>query len=248
MRAVGAAVGVLLMAGVVGLAIELDERNGGDESISLGGDTGVFEVEAMPIPPDREAIVTAPSIEAPSFDVRPEFPEVPPALTAPALPESRTVEPMPPYDMPSPPPMPTPRTYPSGSDCGTPSGRNGWGADKTASQGSFRMTLRIFTCHQYDGDMLENSLAIDKPNAVIKDIVVDYGDGATFEGPSFDSCEENGSEPTRRLHGPFHAYDAPKTYTIKATVKWASCSNGVEGPVQTTTVSMPVFRHAGEGP
>lgn len=246
--AVGAAIGVLLMAGVVGYAVEYDERDG-DTAASWGGSGLTVE----PIPDstiESEIIVEPPVIDR----TPPTLPDFPRPGDAPEMPQPRIVEPRPPIRYapaaPMDPRATQPREYPSGADCGTPSGRNGWGAEKSAAQGSVRVTLRIFTCHQYDGDVVDNSLRIEHPDAVIRESVIDYGDGDRYTGgvTAF-SCADSGYQQNPYVvQAPFHSYETPGTYTITAKVTWVSCAGGREGPPQTTTVSMPVHRHAGSGP
>lgn len=251
-RILPAAIAIVLIVGVVGLAVELDARDPGvavhaADGKGAGRASGdhqiLFEESEPPVPPtlDREAEELEELMRR-----RDELEAVvvpPPAVGVPALPKPPPAAAAP---VPSP-PASSPR--PDGSDCGTPSGYGGYGADETTTVGTTKVTLQIYSCHLYDGDQLQNFVFVDDPSVVVKAVKIDYGDGATDEGGVFPwSCGQSERPNPYTFNGRPHAYAAAKTYRVTATVTWARCTGGVEGEQTTAIVSMPVHRHAGPRP
>lgn len=249
-RILAAAIAIVLMAGVVGLAVELDAR---DDGVALRAGDGDGAGRASG---DHQILFD--ESEAPAPPILPEANELrellerggegetvvipPPAVAVPALPK-------PPSAAATPVPSPEPPPRPDGSDCGTPSGYGGYGADLTTTVGTTKVTLQIYSCHLYDGDRLQNFVFVDDPSVVVKAVKVDYGDGTTDEGGVFPwSCGQSDRPNPYTYNGRPHAYSAAKTYRVAATVTWARCADGVEGEQATATLNMPVHRHAGPRP
>ena len=247
-----AVIASLLVSAVALYAVEAD-KNDADKVDAAERRRGAVEFVEPPVD-DMEDSSAVPS---PSPVPIPALPPVEP-IGPPDFPRPPDFTPPPSFDYSPPPTRPAGPAFKDGSACGTPSGHDRQGAQRTTTEGSVRATLSVDRCHMYDYhtydyEPLSFTTAFEAPDAVATEVKVDYGDGgrSTSRWPSSsfgDPCADR-PEDRRATDSGTHRYNTPGRYTLAATITYQPCQAGrALGVPKTVTVSMPVFRHSGHRP
>jgi hypothetical protein len=231
---------VLAVGGVAVAAVVADDED----------DAVVVAAEASDVPTTLELPTTTTEITVPTTVT---LPVTVPPVTLPRL-RARTPAPTVPAAPAVPvttvPPAPKPQ---GGARCGTPSGYAGLGADRTATTGRITLTLTVYSCEVYDGEILQNFVYVDDKGSLLRSARIEYGDGSVDDKSPYPwQCQDPNRPHPYVVNGPPHNYAAPGAYEVTATVTTATC-DGWEGgqPAyveQTATVRMTVYRIAGKRP
>jgi len=224
---------VLAVGGAAVAAVVADDDSEDDVVVAAEASAPTnFELSTtttdVTVPTTITLPVTVPEVTLPRLRTRPPVVAAP----TPAVPPPTTV-----------PPAPKPQ---GGARCGTPSGYAGLGADRTGTAGRLTVTLTVYSCEVYDGEILQNWVYVDDRGSLLRAARIEYGNGAVDDkAPYAWQCQDPNRPHPYVVNASPHNYAAPGAYEVVATVTTAACDTNEE---QTATVRMTVYRIAGKRP
>ena len=227
---------IVLAVGGVAVAAVVADDDGEDDAV-------VVAAEASDVPTTLELPTTTTEVTVPTTVT---LPVTVPTVTLPRLRAQRPVPTAPaanaaPVTTVAPAPKPQ-----GGARCGTPSGYAGLGADRTATAGRITVTLTVYSCEVYDGEILQNFVYVDDKGSLLRSARIEYGDGSVDDKAPYPwQCQDPNRPNPYVVNGPPHNYAAPGAYEVVATVVTEACDTGEQ---QTATVRMTVYRIAGKRP